>query len=269
MLSLEEPTDDPHNELSEESRMDPAMSSPEPHSLSKDVGSLLDPALSIESICQAMEDLPNEDKYDYLNNQVKPPAILPTTCIHGINLKFNASWIKKYPWLVYSPRLDGVFCGPCSLLLPVAQRKDKGLLVNRPFSVWSKLSTTLSGHSSLCYHRDCMQSAEILHSTIKNPSSCIHVMTNHILQSQISENKQITCQIVRAVIFLAKQGLPFHGDVERVQTNKNPGNFLALLKDYAATDDVLFKHLNSLRAKMPPISLLSHRMTLLISLGMI
>ena len=44
------------------------MSSPEPHSLSKDVGSLLDPALSIESICQAVRDLPNEDKYDYLNN---------------------------------------------------------------------------------------------------------------------------------------------------------------------------------------------------------
>ena len=51
------------------------------------------------------------------------------------------------------------------------------------------------------------------------------------------------------MIFLAKQGLPFRGDVERVQTNKNSGNFLALLKDYAATDDVLFKHLNSLRAK--------------------
>ena len=87
-----------------------------------------------------------------------------------------------------------------------------------------------------------MQSAEILHSTIKNSSSCIHVMTNHILQAQISENKQIIHQIVRAVIFVAKQGLPFCRDVEEVQTNKNPGNSLALLKDYAATDDVLFKH---------------------------
>ena len=45
--------------------MEPAMSSPEPHSLSKDVGSLLYPALSIESIFQAVGDLPNEDKYDY------------------------------------------------------------------------------------------------------------------------------------------------------------------------------------------------------------
>ena len=58
-LSLEEHTDDPHNELSEEGSMDPDMSSPEPHSLSKDVGSLLDPALSIESIYQSVGDLPN------------------------------------------------------------------------------------------------------------------------------------------------------------------------------------------------------------------
>ena len=156
---------------------------------------------------------------------------------------------RSIPWLVYSPKLDGVFCSPCSLLLPVAQRKDKGLLINTPLSVWPKRSTTLSGHSSLCYHRDCIQSAEILHSTIKNPNSCIHVMTNHILQAQVSENKQIIRQIVRAVIFLAKWGLPFRGNVEGVQTNKNPGNFLALLNDYAATDDVLFKHLNSPRAK--------------------
>ena len=79
LLSLKEPTNDPQNELSEESSMDPAMSSPEPHSLFKDVGSLLDPALSIESICQAVEDLPDEDKYDYFKNDVKPPAVLPTT----------------------------------------------------------------------------------------------------------------------------------------------------------------------------------------------
>ena len=51
------------------------------------------------------------------------------------------------------------------------------------------------------------------------------------------------------MIFLAKQGLPLHGDVEGVQTNTNPGYFLALLKDYAAIDVILFKHLNSPTAK--------------------
>ena len=41
---------------------------------------------------------------------------------------------------------------------------------------------------------------------------------------------------MRAVIYLAKQGVPFRGDVEDINLNKNPGNFLALLKDYAETD---------------------------------
>ena len=96
-LSLEESTDDPHNNLLEESSMDPATCSPESHSLSKDVGTLLDPALSIQLICQVEGDLPNEGKYVCLNNHVKPLAVLPTICFHGINRKFNASWIKKYP----------------------------------------------------------------------------------------------------------------------------------------------------------------------------
>ena len=50
-------------------------------------------------------------------------------------------------------------------------------------------------------------------------------------------------------MFLAKQGLPFRGDFESIQSKKNPGNFLALLKDYATTDKILFDHLNSSRAK--------------------
>ena len=54
---------------------------------------------------------------------------------------------------------------------------------------------------------------------------------------------------MRAVISLAKQGVPFHGDVEDVNLNKNPGNFLALLKDYAETDPILHKHLYTPKAR--------------------
>lgn len=48
----------------------------------------------------------------------------------------------------------------------------------------------------------------------------------------MNENKHIISQIVQAIIFFAKQGISFRGDVECVlQSNKrNPGNFLALLK---------------------------------------
>ena len=54
-------------------------------------------------------------------------------------------------------------------------------------------------------------------------------MVSSALQSQIAENKHILQQIVHSIIFLAKQGLPFRGDVEDVTSGKNPGNFLALL----------------------------------------
>ena len=54
---------------------------------------------------------------------------------------------------------------------------------------------------------------------------------------------------MRAIIYLGKQGLPSRGDTEQLHLSKNPGNFLALLKNYAETDEILFRHLNSPRAK--------------------
>ena len=65
----------------------------------------------------------------------------------------------------------------------------------------------------------------------------------------MNENKHIMRQIVRAIIYLAKQGLPFRGNNEDLSLCKNPGNFLALLKNYAETDDILHRHLNNPRSK--------------------
>ena len=46
---------------------------------------------------------------------------------------------------------------------------------------------------------------------------------------RMDENRHIIRQIVRAILFLGKQGLPFHGDNEDLNITKNPGNFLTLL----------------------------------------
>ena len=86
-------------------------------------------------------------------------------------------------------------------------------------------------------------------STIENPASRLDVMVDNSLQTQMNDNRHIIHEIVQAVVLLAKQGLPFREDFESIQSKKNPGNFLALLKDYATTDKILFDHLNSPRAK--------------------
>lgn len=125
------------------------------------------------------------------------PAVFPSTFSHGCQRRFNHSWLDKYPWLIYSPKLDGVFCGPCALLLPNSMsRAEKGLLVNRPFSNWIKTSSTLASHSSLHYHRHCLAMADSLKSSVNNPAARVDTMFSGAVQINIEENKHIIRQIV-------------------------------------------------------------------------
>ena len=121
-----------------------------------DIGNITTPTKSISDICHTVGDLSNAEKISLLFHHVPPPTILPATLSfsHGCNRKFNVSWLCKYPWLRYCPKLDAVICGPCSLLLQEDSRRDKGWLVNRPFSNWVKLSEVLQNHSKLVYHHD-------------------------------------------------------------------------------------------------------------------
>ena len=104
-------------------------------------------------------------------------------------------------------------------------------------------------HSGHLYHRDALQLADVLKSTIENPASRVDVTLSSALRSRIEENKHILRQIVRAILFLAKQGLALRGDVENVCSNKNPGNFLALLAMFAESDSILCNHLQKPRAR--------------------
>ena len=207
----------------------------------QDIGNLLEQTKSIDTICQSVSNLSNEACH-----HIPPPNILPTTYSRGCNRKFNTTWLTKYPFLLYSAKLDGVFCGPCSLFLSSDKRKDNGLLVNRSYSNWSKIGNALSNHSSLLYHLDCVQYTDILKNSIDNPASRIDVMANSDIQMRMDENRHIIRQIVRAILFLGKQGLPFRGDNEDLNITKNPGNFLALPSE---SDSILFDHLNKTRAK--------------------
>ena len=82
-----------------------------------DIGGLLAPTKSIGKKCQALNSLSNPEKYSYIFKHNSSPCVLPTTFSHGCNRKFKVAWMNKYPWLWYSTKLDGIFCGPCAILL--------------------------------------------------------------------------------------------------------------------------------------------------------
>ncbi len=162
-----------------------------------DIGLLLDPTKSIEEICEVVGQLSNDQ--NILHFIIMFPQLMSIQA-H----LFTALVIPGLFWLIYSHKLEAIFCGPCSILLPVSERRDKGLLVNRPFSNWGKLSTTLISHSEHTYHRECLQDADILKSVTENPTCHLDVMTSSILQDHIKENKHILRQIVCAIIYLGK-----------------------------------------------------------------
>ena len=146
-----------------------------------DIGTIIDSTKSVNEICASLGSLSPARKYALLFKHVVPPSELPKTFSHGCLRKFRTSWIDKYPWLRYSSALDAVFCGPCSLLLEKVRRKDKGQLVNVPFSNWVKLSDTLSTHSKHAYHREALQLADIMKASIEKPMSRVDVLLSTTL----------------------------------------------------------------------------------------
>ena len=132
---------------------------------------------------KGLSDLSNGSKYSLLFKHVSPPTSLPQTHSHGCYRKFYISWLEKFPWLRYctAQYLMGFFCGPCALLLTSDKRRDKGMLVNKTFSNWVKLSNVMKTHSKYLYHRDALQSVDVLKSTIENPSSRLDVMVSSAL----------------------------------------------------------------------------------------
>ena len=219
--------------------------------LSNDIGQVILPSMGVEEVRDAVGRLSNDEKHELMFNHQPPPSTLPSTFAHGCNRKFSPEWLLKYPWLRYSPSQDAVFCSACAVMLKPHERAGKGALVNAPFRNWVKLSDVLSNHAKLRYHMNCSADADTLHSTVIAPATRIDVLTDNKIQKRVSENTHILKQIVRAVLYLSKQGLALRGDTEDPtdSSQHNPGNFLALLKVFANDDPILHQHLNQPRMR--------------------
>ena len=150
-----------------------------------DVGALFIPDKSISQSSRVVGGLSGAERYHLLYHHVQPSKVLPSTYFHGCNRKFTFAWLEKYPCLRYSPSQDGVYCGPCAVLLSEDSRRGKQSLVNKPLSNWVKISSVVSSHFKLAYYCDAAQAADVLKSSLDNPGTRIDVMTSPALQAHI------------------------------------------------------------------------------------
>ena len=97
-----------------------------------DIGNILAPSKSTDELWTSLNALSKGEKFSFLYNHVQPPNALPSTfSYYGANCRFQISWLSKYPWLLYSPKLDGVFCGPCALFMFVLLNVWRILMVGK------------------------------------------------------------------------------------------------------------------------------------------
>ena len=200
--------------------------------------------MTTEDLMQVVSSLTDSEKYEYLTGHFRPPKEykFPSTYMNKCKRSFQESWLVKYPWLVYSPSLDGGFCLPCFLF--ISNRSGKGSLVNSPFCRWTKVSTALGSHNTLDYHLDCLTKADSFKTAYEDPRNSIRGQFNKELIDRISKNRLIIERIVWAILYLGKQGLALRGRGENPERGSNPGNFLSLLRLMAETDEVLRNHLH-------------------------
>ena len=210
-----------------------------------DVGELVKISASSEQLESAIHSLTNSEKYQYLTEHFKPSKEyrFPSTYMNKCNRSFQHKWLTKYPWLVYSPELDGGFCLPCFFF--ATNRSAKGVLVNSAFTRWTKVTTTLGSHATLEYHLESLTKADAFKCGYEDPEKTIRGHFNKELVEHIAKNRLIMERIVRAILYLGKQGLALRGRGEDPRRGSNPGNFLSLLHLMAESDEVLRNHLHA------------------------
>ncbi len=113
-----------------------------------------------------------------------PPGYrFPTEKMYGKNRSFSSDWLKVYPWLVYSPSINGAFCFPCVLFGCQSGHNNSKLdkLYQSPLTNWVKAAQKLSEHNTKSeVHKQSMVFCKELKSIQEKHKEPIKVQINKI-----------------------------------------------------------------------------------------
>uniref|UniRef100_H2ZYW2 DUF4371 domain-containing protein n=1 Tax=Latimeria chalumnae TaxID=7897 RepID=H2ZYW2_LATCH len=145
--------------------------------------------------------------------------------------KFNLSWLKDYPWLVYLKELAGGFCVHCFLFTVNSSTK------NCQFEMLK--DGVLPKQEKTDYHKNAIIASSNFLQTYQDPSKRIDSTFQWSNQLIFDRNKQALSSLVKCVLFCGKHGISLRGhrDDATVDPTSNRGNFKALI-DFRAECDL-------------------------------
>ena len=135
---------------------------------------------------------------------------------------------QKVTWLCGCPETKAFYCFPCLLF-----KQDKPLTWNSSgFTQLSNFSICTQRHSRNQDHLTAVAHLSILGKVrINEQLNEAEKLLRSNFNQTVKRNREFIAHHIRAVIFLAAQGLAFRGHDES-KSSHNRGNFISLLEDY-------------------------------------
>lgn len=204
--------------------------------------------------------LDDVEMYELLVNVWTPDAsfVFPAKEKNNKNLKFQLSWLQKFPWLTYSAVEDGAYCKYCVLF--AQKHENLNSFVRSEFKDWKKALEKFKDHQTKKYHLDASEDAQNFKLIHENKKNDVRSEIDQSRQRLQMENRQKLVPIIRAILFCSRQGLALRGHrddgpLSIEMPEQNDGNFRALLRFAVDSGDLtLQKHLNTAGANATYLS---------------
>ena len=181
--------------------------------------------------------LTDEKKYNVLCNVWVPSANYPFPLMNG--RKFRLDWMNLFPWLTYSPKVDGAFCINCVLFgaecMATHSASKLQRLFKTPFTTWQVGPAKFWEHCEKSpIHQAATARAAVLRSHMEQKSAPIDVMLDDMKRQQIEENRKLLRPIIAAIVLCGRQNIPLRGHRDEssnyLSDDVNCGNFIEILK---------------------------------------
>jgi ribosomal protein L20 len=164
-------------------------------------------------------------------------------------LKFQYSWLSRWNWLAYSEVENGAYCKFCIVFSKAGagiNSQSLGALSKKKFDNWKKAIDTFEKHSHAQYHLQSLADADYFLNVDKNNLLSVENKLSADRTQKILENRQKIVPIIDVVILCGVQEMALRGyrdsgksSIITAPTDKNQGNFRAILRYRAKGDDLL------------------------------
>ena len=173
----------------------------------------------------------------FYENEKKKNRFCNKSLFHFVHSRTKESLERN--WLCYSPTKGCLFCFPCKVL---NKKTDK--FTDDGFNDWKHVSARLTAHEKSAIHRNSLISI----TSWQAEKGLIDSQIQKKIEEKQNYWRLILERNVEVIKFLAKKGLAFRGDIEKIGSEHN-GNYLGILELLAKFDPLLKQHIQDYAEK--------------------